>query len=267
MKLTQWFTLVFFSVITASSFAVERLRLSTTTSTDNSGLLSVLHPVFEAKYDIKIEVIAVGTGKALKLGSRGDVDVVFVHAPTAELKYVAQGDFIDRKAVMHNDFVIIGSESDPANIKHAISVSQALQWIANAEAEFISRGDDSGTHKKEKFLWAMANIEPEGDWYLNIGQSMGAVLTMANEKQAYTLTDRGTQIAYDGKIRLQLLYEGDEVLFNPYHVMAVNPEKHSYVDYDLATKYIEFVAGEQGQAIIETFRISGQQLFYPDAVN
>ncbi len=251
--------------MTVPAVAVEHLKLSTTTSTDNSGLLSVLHPAFEAKYGATIDVIAVGTGKALKIGSHGDVDVVFVHAPAAELKYISQGDFIDRKAVMHNDFVIIGSESDPADINGASSASQALQRIANAKAEFISRGDDSGTHKKEKYLWDKADIKPQGDWYLNIGQGMGAVLNMANQKQAYTLTDRGTLIAYAGKINMQLLFQGDEVLFNPYHVMAVNPAKHSHVNYGLATKYIDFVTGDEGQTIINEYRLSNQQLFYGDA--
>ena len=248
-----------------SAQAVEHLKLSTTTSTDNSGLLAVLHPVFEAKYDVKVDVIAVGTGKALKIGGNGDVDVVFVHAPAAELKYIMQGDFIDRKPVMHNDFVIIGSESDPAQLSQAQSVSEALQLIAQSKASFISRGDDSGTHKKEKTLWLLAKVEPQGSWYVQAGQGMGAVLTIANEKQAYTLTDRGTQIAYAEKMSLKLVYEGDEDLFNPYHVMAVNPEKHSHVNYDLATKYIDFVTSEQGQAIIASFKKEGQQLFYPDA--
>lgn len=252
-------------VIAASVQAVEHLRIATTTSTDNSGLLAVLNPVFEQKYDAKVDVIAFGTGKALKIGSNGDVDLVFVHAPAAELKYVEQGAFIDRKAVMHNDFVIIGPESDPAGIAQAQSASQALQMIAKTEAAFISRGDDSGTHKKEQALWAVANIKPEGDWYLQVGQGMGAVLTIANEKQAYTLTDRGTQIAFDDKISLEILYQGDDILFNPYHVMAVNPAVHSHVNYELATKYINFVTSEQGQNIIKDFRKSDQQLFYPDA--
>jgi len=246
--------------------AVEHLKLSTTTSTDNSGLLAVLHPVFEAKYDVKVDVIAVGTGKALKIGANGDVDVVFVHAPAAELKYVEQGDFVDRQAVMHNDFVIVGAKEDPAKLSQAESANQALQLIAKFQVEFISRGDDSGTHKKEKHLWSEANISPDGNWYIQAGQGMGAVLKIADEKQAYALTDRGTQIAYADKLSLSVVFEGDDALFNPYHVMAVNPEKHSYVNYDLARKYIGFVTGKQGQEIIGNFRKHEQQLFYPDAV-
>ena len=248
-------------------FAIEHLKMSTTTSTENSGLLSVLHPVFEAKYNVKIDVIAVGTGKALKIGSRGDVDVVFVHAPEAELEYVALGDFIDRKAVMHNDFVIVGAKSDLAKTASAHSARDAFRLIAKHQATFISRGDDSGTDKKEKALWRSAQITPKGKWYIQAGQGMGAVLKIADEKQAYALTDRGTQIAYADKMSLVVTYQGDKSLFNPYHVMAVNPKKHPHVKYDLAMKYIDFVTGEQGQKIINSFRKLEQQLFYGDVVS
>lgn len=266
MKLTQWFMLAILSVSVSSVFAVEHLKLSTTTSTDNSGLLAVLHPVFEAKYDVQVDVIAVGTGKALKIGGNGDVDVVFVHAPAAELAYVEKGDFIDRKAVMHNDFVIVGAKSDEAKLANAASATEALQAIASAQATFISRGDDSGTHKKEKQLWTNAAVEPQGTWYIQAGQGMGAVLKIADEKQAYALTDRGTQIAYADKMSLVVTFEGDKALFNPYHVMAVNPAIHTHVKYELATKYIDFVTSEQGQKLIAEFKKGGQQLFYPDAV-
>jgi tungstate transport system substrate-binding protein len=270
MIMKRWLsiaTLVTISLISVSAQAVEHLKMSTTTSTENSGLLAVLDHAFEAKYNVKVDVIAVGTGKALKIGGNGDVDVVFVHAPAAELKYVEQGDFIDRKAVMHNDFVIVGSVTDPANIAQAKSAADALQRIAIAKTDFISRGDDSGTHKKEKLLWLAADVKPEGSWYIQAGQGMGAVLTIADEKQAYAMADRGTQIAYADKMSLKVLFEGDEALFNPYHVMAVNPAKHPHVRYDLAKKYIEFVTSEEGQAIIAGFNKSGQQLFYPDVVN
>jgi tungstate transport system substrate-binding protein len=266
MNLLRNIFVAFLLSFTVSSHAQERLKLSTTTSTDNSGLLAVLHPVFEEKYGVKVDVIAVGTGKALKIGANGDVDVVFVHAPAAELKYVESGDFIDREPVMHNDFVLVGADSDPAQLKKATSSVDALGRIAASKSEFISRGDDSGTHKKEKSLWQQAGIDAGGDWYIQAGQGMGAVLKIADEKQAYALTDRGTQIAYADKMNLKVLYEGDSALFNPYHVMAVNPEKHQFVNYDLAKKYIDFVTGEQGQKIIAGFKKSGQQLFYPDAV-
>jgi tungstate transport system substrate-binding protein len=266
MALIKYLLVALLLGITNAVIAVERLKLSTTTSTDNSGLLAVLHPVFEAKYNVKVDVIAAGTGKTLKIGSRGDVDVVFVHAPVAELKYVTSGDFIDRKAVMHNDFVIVGPENDPAKLLHASSINDAFQLIAMTAANFVSRGDDSGTHKKEKLLWKDAGISPAGRWYIQAGQGMGAVLKIADEKQAYTLTDRGTQIAYDDKMSLKIVFEGDDALFNPYHVMAVNPEKHKHAQYNLASKYIEFVTGEEGQRIINTFRKGEQQLFYGDVL-
>jgi len=252
-------------LIASNSWAVDVLRMSTTTSTENSGLLAVLNPAFKAKYDIKLEVIAVGTGKALKMGGQGDVDVVFVHAPAAELKYVESGDFINRTAVMHNDFVIVGPVADKAGLSSAKTVIDALQKIAASKLPFISRGDDSGTHKKERSLWLAANTKPVGNWYVDVGQGMGAVLNIANEKQAYTLTDRGTQLAFADKLDLVIAFEGDERLFNPYHVMAVNPEKHKNAQYALAKKYIDFVSSVEGQAIIAGYRKGGEQLFYPDA--
>ena len=240
------------------------MRMSTTTSTENSGLLAVLNPVFEKKYDVRLDVIAVGTGKALKLGENGDVDV-FVHAPAAEEAFVAAGFGVDRKAVMHNDFVLIGAKADPAGVKGSESAVEAFRKISQGAAAFISRGDDSGTDKKEKELWQLASVKPEGAWYISTGQGMGAVLQIADEKQAYTLSDRGTYIAYQDKIELGIVFEGDAVLFNPYHVIAVNPKRYPEVKYDLAKKYIDFVTGAEGQAIIANFKQAGQQLFYPDA--
>jgi len=265
-KVIKWLgLLIFLMSVMTSTWAANVLRMSTTTSTENSGLLAVLHPVFEKKYNVTLEVIAVGTGKALKMGGQGDVDVVFVHAPAAELTYIASGDFIDRSAVMHNDFVMVGPRNDPAGLGSAKNIKEALRKIARTKAVFISRGDDSGTHKKEKTLWANANIKPLNDWYVEVGQGMGAVLNIANEKQAYTLTDRGTQIAFADKMDLIVVFEGDANLFNPYHVMAVNPAKHKLARYEWAKKYIAFVTGPQGQEIIGAFRKGGQQLFHPDA--
>lgn len=267
MKINQWLAIALLTLMSTIAMAVEHLKMSTTTSTDNSGLLGVLNPAFEKQHNAQVDVIAVGTGKALKIGSNGDVDIVFVHAPQAELRYVQAGDFIDRTAVMHNDFVIVGPESDPANIAEAKNAAGAFIRIANAKADFVSRGDDSGTHKKEKALWENAGLAPSGSWYIAAGQGMGAVLKMADEKGAYALADRGTQIAYADKMNLKVLFEGDEVMFNPYHIMAVNPEKHDHVNYELAKKYIDFVAGPEGQKIIRDFRIRGQQLFHPDAIS
>jgi tungstate transport system substrate-binding protein len=251
----------------SQSWAENILKMSTTTSTENSGLLAVLNPAFEKKHQIKMHVIPVGTGKALKIGGNGDVDVVFVHAPAAELKYVKQGHFIDRRAVMHNDFVIVGPKNDPAHIASVKTVTEALSRIASSQSAFISRGDDSGTHKKELQLWQQAQIKPDGAWYLSVGQGMGAVLRVADEKQAYTLTDRGTLLAYSDKISLNILFQGVPPLFNPYHVMAVNPKKHQHVHYDFAVKYINFVTGIEGQTIINNFRVKNQQLFYPDVIH
>ncbi len=251
--------------IAQSAWAGDFLRLSTTTSTENSGLLSVLNPIFEKKYNITVNVIAVGTGKALRIGANGDVDVVFVHAPEAELQFVKQGDFIERSAVMHNDFVIVGPANDPAGIASAKKVGETLSKIANSQSVFVSRGDDSGTHKKEKLLWKQLGLDPKGNWYSSVGQGMGAVLRIADDKQGYTLTDRGTQIAFSDKMSLKILFEGDKELFNPYHVMAVNPKKHSHVKYDFAKKYIDFVVSKEGQKIIADYKKGGQQLFYPDA--
>ncbi|WP_292439546.1 substrate-binding domain-containing protein [Methylophaga sp.] len=266
MKFRLWLGLGLLAFVSSTAMAVEHLKMSTTTSTDNSGLLAVLNPAFEKQHSAQVDVIAVGTGKALKIGSNGDVDIVFVHAPEAELKYVQAGDFVDRTAVMHNDYVIVGPASDPANIAQAENAAGVFIRIANAQVEFVSRGDDSGTHKKEKALWDNAGIKPSGSWYIAAGQGMGAVLKIADEKGAYALADRGTQIAYADKMNLTVLFEGDEVMFNPYHIMAVNPAKHDHVNYELAKKYIDFVSGPEGQKIIRDFRIQGQQLFHPDAV-
>ena len=253
-------------VLPLTAQAQERLRMATTTSTENSGLLGVLNPVFEQKHDAVVDVIAVGTGKALKLGENGDVDIVFVHAPKAEKQFVENGYGIDRAAVMHNDFVIIGPPDDPAGIAKTGSAVEAMKKLHNSDTTFVSRGDDSGTHKKEKSLWDSAGVEPSGDWYLAVGQGMGAVLQIADDRQAYALTDRGTYIAYQGKINLEIVSAGDQALYNPYHIIAVNPDKHSQVKYELARDYIEFVTGKQGQGIIKDYRMKGQQLFYPDAM-
>jgi len=263
MKKTLIFSLLY--LLSLNTYAADILRMSTTTSTENSGLLRVLNPLFEKVYNIQLNVIAVGTGKALRLGENGDVDIVFVHAPVAELEFTRKGYGIDRKAVMHNDFVLIGPKSNPARISLTLPIQEALKKIATTPTTFISRGDDSGTHKKELSLWRQANIKAAGPWYLAVGQGMGAVLKIADEKQAYTLTDRGTYIAFKDKIDLVILNQGDPELFNPYHIMAVNPAKHKHVRYSLAKKYIDFVTGAEAQALIGAYKKSGEQLFYPDA--
>lgn len=246
--------------------AAGRLRLATTTSTEHSGLLAVLNPAFEKEHGVQVDVIAVGTGKALKLGENGDVDVVLVHAPEAERAFVEAGHGVARRPVMHNDFVIVGPPEDPAGVRRAASAAKALARIAAAGATFISRGDDSGTHQKERALWSAAGIEPRGGWYLAVGQGMGAVLQIAGDKRAYALTDRGTWLVYRGRFELPILLEGDPALYNPYHVIAVNPERHPHVAYDLAKKYIDFLVGPEGQRLIGQFRVGGERLFHPDAL-
>lgn len=246
--------------------AQERLRLATTTSTDNSGLLAVLHPPFEKQHDVSIDVIAVGTGKALRLGENGDVDVVMVHAPDAEIDFVEKGHGVERLPVMHNDFVILGSQNDPAELTQASSLKDALNRIVDSGQHFISRGDDSGTHKKEKSLWRSTGTHTQGIWYMSAGQGMGAVIQIANDKQAYTLSDRGTYLALKDKIGLVPVFEGDPELFNPYHVIIVNPEKHPHVKTELAQKYVDFIRGEVGQKIIREFKKAGELLFKPDVI-
>lgn len=268
MKKIKLFAIISLLLIfTELVWGEDILRISTTTSVDNSGLLSVLHPFFQKKYQIRLDVIAVGSGKALKIASHGDVDVVLVHAPDTELKYFAQGDFISRSAVMSNDFVLLGPINDPAGVASAKTVLEALVKIFTSQSVFVSRGDDSGTHKKELKLWQELNIEPKGVWYISAGQGMGAVLQIADAKQAYTLVDRGTQIAFSDKISLGVVFENDPALFNPYHVMAVNPEKHPYINNELAQKYIDFLLSAEGQQRIVSYKKAGQQLFYPNVKN
>ena len=242
--------------------AEERLRMSTTTSTENSGLLSVLLPPFEKKYGCKVDVVAVGTGKALKLGEAGDVDVVFVHARKLEDKFVANGYGVDRRDVMYNDFVLVGPRTTPRASGGRRSAPEAFRAISAKGSPFISRGDESGTHQKEKEIWASAGIVPRGAWYIEAGQGMGEVLTMATQKRGYTLSDRGTYIAFRKKTDLVVLRQGDNNLWNPYGIIAVNPKKFPHAKYDLALKLIDFVTGPEGRALIAGFKVDGEQLFF-----
>ncbi len=252
--------------VTGVSFGADAVKLATTTSTENSGLLDYLLPYFEAKTGYRVDVIAVGTGKALELGKNGDVDVVLVHARPSEDQYMADGYGSIRKDVMYNDFIIIGPEDDPAKIK-GLSAKEAFSLIAKSESTFISRGDDSGTHKKEKIIWELAGITPEGKWYKEAGQGMGAVLIMAFEEKGYTMTDRGTYIAYeaDGKIDLPILVEGDDLLFNPYGIMDVNPELHPGVNHEGAMALINWITSKKAQKLIGDYKLNGKTLFFPSA--
>jgi tungstate transport system substrate-binding protein len=242
--------------------AEERLRMSTTTSTENSGLLSVLLPPFEKKFDCKVDVVAVGTGKSLKLGEAGDVDVVFVHARSLEDKFVANGFGVNRRDVMYNDFVLLGPKDDPAGAGKAKSATDVYRAIAAKGIPFISRGDESGTHQKEKEIWASAGVVPRGAWYIEAGQGMGEVITMATEKRGYTLSDRGTYIAFRKKTDLVVVRQGDKNLWNPYGIIAVNPKKHAHEKFDLAMKFIDFVTGPEGQSLIAGFKVDGEPLFF-----
>ncbi len=252
----------------ASSASVPQdLRLATTTSTCDTGLLDVLDKKFEEENNVKISTICEGTGKAIATGELGAADVVMVHAVQAELSAVANGSFINRTYMMYNYFVIIGPENDPAEVKNASNASDAFGRIAAKQAPFISRGDDSGTHKMEKSIWKATNITPSGAWYLSVGKGMGDTITTADIKEGYTLSDRGTYLAMKDKIKLRILFESDQkYLFNPYHVMAVNPAKFPNVKYDLAMKYVNYVTSVQGQDIIRNYGRDkyGEALFVPE---
>lgn len=248
--------------------APANLILATTTSTQDSGLLDVILPDFEAQAGAGVDVVAVGTGQALQLGTDCNADVVLVHARAREDKFMADGDGVRRDDVMFNDFVILGPPSDPAGVKGMTDAAAALTMIAEAQAPFISRGDDSGTHTKELSVWKAAGIEPAGDWYISAGQGMGAVLTMANEQQAYTLSDRATYLArtLEGT-ELEIAVEGDAVLFNPYGVIVVNPEKCTNVNADLANQFVDWITSVPTQELIAAFGQEefGQSLFTPDS--
>ncbi|MGB0713462.1 MAG: substrate-binding domain-containing protein [Gammaproteobacteria bacterium] len=241
------------------------IRLATTTSTENSGLLAYLLPEFSAATGEQVHVIAVGTGKALRMGRDGDVDVVLVHAPSAEEQFVNEGHGVERHAVMFNDFVIVGPKNDPAGVAAGKSASEALRAIASSQAGFISRGDDSGTHKKERALWTLAKTHPDGPWYREAGQGMGKVLQIASETDAYTLTDRGTWLAIKAKSHLGLLFEGDPVLFNPYGIIRVSDTKYPDLNHAGAERLITWLTGDAGQQLIAAFRLHGEQLFTPSA--
>jgi tungstate transport system substrate-binding protein len=291
---------IFFTLILAAFLALpcgvpaasKVLKMSTTTSTENSGLLDVLLPEFTKDTGIEVKVFAKGTGASIRDGIDGNVDVIFVHAKAREEKFVAEGYGTERRAVMHNDFVLLGPAGDPAGIK-GMEAAAALKKIAGAKAGFVSRGDDSGTHTKEQALWKATGIPMQkktseivkggkksevtflypgglGEWYLSIGQGMGKVLTYADEKQAYTLADRGTYLKYKfGRkegLDLDILCEGDPELFNPYGIIPVNPKKYPHVKYEWAEAFAKWLVSEKAQALIANYKILGKQAFYPDAI-
>ena len=273
--------------------AGEVIKMSTTTSTENSGLLDVLLPAFKAETGIAVKVIAKGTGAAIRDGTDGNVDIIFVHAKAREEKFVAEGYGAYRLGVMHNDFVILGPPRDPASVRGMKDAAPALMQIARAKVLFVSRGDDSGTHTKEQALWKASGLKLEsktteivkkgkkrkltfqhpaglGQWYLSIGQGMGKVIIYAEEKQAYTLADRGTYLKYKfGRaqgLHLDILCEGDPQLYNPYGIIPINPQKYPHVKFKAAERLAKWLVGPKAQAMIANYKIQGRQAFFPDAI-
>lgn len=264
--LTAAFTLTL-SACASPAPANPNIILATTTSTQDSGLLDLLVPMFEEQTNYTVQTIAVGTGEALKMGEDGNADVLLVHAPSSEATFMEGGHGRDRFLVMHNDFIVAGPAEDPARIQ-GLDTQAAFAAIHNAGATFVSRGDDSGTHKKELELWEKAALDPAGQaWYLETGQGMGASLIVASEKGGYILTDRATYLANKDNLQLEILLEGDNSLLNVYHVITVNPEKWPEVNYDGALAFSEFLTDPATQEVIEQFGLDeyGQPLFYPDA--
>jgi tungstate transport system substrate-binding protein len=246
----------------------KNIILATTTSTQDSGLLDVLIPMFEKKTGYFVKTIAVGSGQAMAMGEKGEADVLLVHSPAAEQKFVAGGYGINRRLVMHNDFVIVGPAADPAKIKGIKSAVEAFKKIASADSLFMSRGDNSGTNAQEKVIWKAANINSEGQkWYQQTGLGMGQTLNVAAEKKAYTLTDRGTYLAMKKQLGLDVLAEGDAILLNIYHVIEVNPAKWPKVNVAGAKAFADFMVSPETQGVIRTFGVDkfGSPLFFPDA--
>jgi tungstate transport system substrate-binding protein len=246
--------------------AQDFITVASTTSTENSGLFGHILPIFQAESGIEVRVVAQGTGQALETGRRGDADVVFVHARAQEEAFVAEGWGVQRLDVMYNDFVIVGPGEDPAGVRNTGTAAEAMAAIAEAGASFASRGDDSGTHVAEKDLWAAAGIEPAGAWYLSTGSGMGATLNTAAQVPAYALTDRGTWLSFANRGPLEIVSEGDPVLFNPYGIILVNPEKHAHIKVEQGQKFIDWIVSEAGQAAIADFKVGGEQLFFPSAM-
>ncbi len=249
------------SVTILPAQAQEVIKLATTTSTENSGLLKHLLPKFESESGYKVQVIATGTGKALKLASQGDVDIVMTHAPAAEAKFIEEGYGVTPRGIMENDFVVLGPKNDPAKIRDSKTAEEAFAKIAKSDAGFISRGDNSGTNMKELIIWKGAKVEPNFKGYQAVGQGMGKTLQMANELQAYTLSDRGTFVAYKAKLDLAVDYDGGAALANPYQVMLINPAKYPDLNHKGAKAFSDWLISDEAQNMINSYTVQGEQLF------
>jgi len=260
------FTILIFFFLFTEFVLAKKIRLASTTSTENSGLLDYLIPFFEEKTGFIVNVIVAGTGQSLRMGKDGNVDALLVHAPRAEKEFVASGFGVNRKDVMYNDFIFVGPENDPARILGEKNALNVLRKIAKKKHYFVSRGDDSGTHKKELSLWKNVKIKTERMWYKEVGQGMGRVLQIANELGAYTLTDRGTWLTMIPKLSLKLLSEGDPKLYNPYSIIAINPALYPKVNYIGAISLIEWITSQEGKKLIEKYKINGEKLFIPTKI-
>jgi tungstate transport system substrate-binding protein len=245
--------------------AQEFITVASTTSTENSGLFGHILPIFQAETGIEVRVVSQGTGQALETGRRGDADVVFVHALAQEEQFVAEGYGVQRFDVMYNDFVIVGPNDDPAGLRDAADATAAMAAIVSAETSFASRGDDSGTHVAEMALWDAAGVAPAGAWYLSTGSGMGATLNTAAQVPAYALTDRGTWLSFENRGPLEIVFEGDDVLFNPYGIILVNPERHPHIKAEQGQAFIDWIISDAGQAAIASFTVGGEQLFFASA--
>ena len=262
-RLFEIFCCIFVLCLSTNTLSANPLRLVTTTSTENSGLADYLVTAFSEQTGIQVHVVAVGTGKAIAIAKNGDADAILVHSEKDELEFIEQGYGVMRHPVMYNDFIVVG----PQSLNNPVTVKDAFKAIAESENIFISRGDNSGTHKKEITIWQRSDVKPQGNWYRETGQGMGKSLQIANELQAYILTDRGTWLAQNENqpLSLEVVFERDELLFNPYSVIAVNPEKFSHVNFDAAQTWIDWLISPAAQKLIGEFKIGEQQLFFPDS--
>jgi tungstate transport system substrate-binding protein len=257
-------TFIVLLLMAATAVAVDSttVRMAATTSARSSGLLDVLVPAFERASGHDMELRVVGTGRALRMGRLGEVDVILVHAPAAEQRFVADGWGVERRFIMQNDFILVGPAADPAGIRGMRHAGEALKRVAESESMFVSRADDSGTHKKELHCWSSMDIQPAGNWYFEAGLPMGDTLKLASEKQSYTFVDRGTWINARKQTRLELLVEGDPMLVNPYSMIKINPQRHPGINFKGATALSDWLRSPQGQQLIENYRVDGEQLFF-----